>query len=87
LLHQGVAENWNALGPIELDPGSGSAEVPSVTEAEWNMEPWHFDALRQGARLRVQLTCATPEAGAQFEVDQRVVIRGHLEGDAVISIE
>jgi len=87
LLHQGAAENWNALGPIELDPGSGSAEVPTITEAEWNMEPWHFDALRQGARLRVQLTCATPEAGAQFEVDQRVVIQGHLEGDAVISIE
>jgi hypothetical protein len=86
-LHQGASENWNALNPVDLPPGSGSADAPSVTEAEWNLEPWHFDALRQGARLRVMLTCNTPEEGAQFYVEQRVVVRGHLEGDAIISVE
>jgi hypothetical protein len=87
LLHPGPNQDWRLLDPIVLEPGMGSLDAPVRTDAALNLAPWHFDALRQGARLRVKLTCSTPEEGAQFEVDQRVVVQGHLEGDAIISIE
>ena len=87
LLHNLLGSGGISFDSVVLPPGSGSAAAPSLTEVEWSMDSWHFDALRQGARLRVKLTCNTPEEGAQFEVDQRVVVRGHLEGDAIISIE
>lgn len=87
LLHPGPNQDWRLLDPIVLEPGMGSLDAPVRTDAALNLAPWHFDALRQGARLRVKLTCSTPEEGAQFEVDQRVVMQGHLEGDAIISIE
>ena len=87
LLFAGQDQSWRWLDPVVLPPGSGLTESPSFTEVDATVESWYFDALRQGARLRVALHVNTAEEGAQFRVDQRVVMRGHLEGDAIISIE
>lgn len=75
------------LAPLVVEPGSGSAANPMTEAVSLSLHRWHWDALRMGARLRVELVLETPDSGAQFDVNQAVVLRGVLDGDAIISIE
>jgi hypothetical protein len=50
------------------------------------MQP-HFEALRNGAKLRVEVVIQAEKGGAQFDAAQGVVVKGHLDGDAIISIQ
>ena len=78
---------WWIFDELVVWPGSGDPNAPvAVTTSVDFMQP-HFEALRLGARLRVEVELETPEGEADFRADQRVVLRGLLNGDAQISIE
>ena len=79
--------HWWIFDELVVWPGSGDPNAPvAVTTSVDFMQP-HFEALRLGARLRVEVELETPEGEAEFRADQRVVLRGLLNGDAQISIE
>ena len=79
--------SWWRFEDIEIPPTVGNSEVPSAGEYSVDFIQPHFEALRQGARLRVEIELEAPDQGAQFRVEQGVVIAGHLTGDAIISIQ
>jgi len=79
--------SWWKFEDIVIPPAVGSPEVPSEGEYSVDFIQPHFEALRQGARLRVEVELEAPDEGAQFRVEQGVVIVGHLMGDAIISIQ
>lgn len=72
---------------MEAAPGMGVAAGPVVSEFTLPLLPIQFSALRLGAELEVKVMLETPEAGAAFNVAQSLVVRGHLDGDAVLSIQ
>ena len=79
--------HWWVMDELVVWPGSGDPDAPvAVTTSVDFMQP-HFEALRLGARLRVEVELETPEGATEFRADQRVVLRGLLNGDAQISIE
>jgi|GEM_PF-1127299 len=79
--------SWWRFEDIEIPPAVGNSEVPSTGEYAVDFIQPHFEAVRQGARLRVEIELEAPDEGAQFGVEQGVVIVGHLSGDAIISIQ
>lgn len=79
--------SWYRFEDIEIPASGGDPEVPSAGEYTVDFIQPHFEALRQGARLRVEIEFEAPDEGAQFRVEQGVVIAGHLTGDAIISIQ
>ena len=82
-----LGPGWLDFADVVLIPGSGDPLAPTTTVSRVDMIQPHFEALRLGARLRVEVAFETPEAGATFNTAQRVVLRGHLDGDAQISVE
>lgn len=82
-----LGPGWLDFADVVLVPGSGDAEAPTMAVSRVDMIQPHFEALRLGARLRVEVELTTPDQGATFMADQRVVVRGHLNGDAQIVVE
>ena len=72
---------------LEVAAGSGVPNVPTVSEVTVPISPIQFTALRMGAQLQVDATLETPEDGAAFNVEHSLVIRGHLDGSAILSVE
>ena len=79
-------EDWRQFDPFSLAPGAASSPQQEQ-EIRIGISGNQFDALRLGAGLRLSAQFATAEPEAQFDAGQRVVVRGHLQGDAIISIE
>lgn len=77
---------WWRFDEVELSAGSGNPASPSISQSGLDLMQPHFEALRDGARLRVAVELYAPETGAQFEVDQAIVLEGHLTGDAILSV-
>ncbi len=80
-------QDWYILPDLMVSPGSGDPAFPVRDTLSLSLDRRHSDALRQGARILAQVVLETPDEGAQFSVEQRVVIRGHLDGDLILSIE
>jgi len=78
---------WWRFEEVVLQPGSGAPDAPSIAESRVDFMQPHFEALRQGARLRVEVELESADGVAQFDAAQSVVVRGHLTGDAIISIQ
>jgi hypothetical protein len=78
---------WWRFDEVVLAPGSGNPEAPSITESGFDFMQPHFEALRQGARLRLEVDVEARDDGAQFGAAQGVVVQGHLTGDAILSIQ
>lgn len=72
---------------MEVAAGSGAPSEPTVSEVTVPILPIQFTALRLGAKLQVDATLETPGDGAAFNVEHSMVIRGHLDGDAILSVE
>lgn len=79
--------DWYILPDLVVPPGSGDPEFPVRDTLGVALDGRHADALKQGARVVAEVVMETPEAGAQFSVEQSVVIRGHLDGDLILSVE
>ena len=79
--------DWYILPDLVVPPGSGDPEFPVRDTLGVALDGRHADALKQGARVVAGVVMETPEAGAQFSVEQSVVIRGHLDGDLILSVE
>jgi hypothetical protein len=79
-------ELW-AIGEVTLPLGSGDPNLPAASVQEVELENVHFEALRNGARLMAVVVLEASEEGARFEVDQSIIVRGHLNGDAILSFE
>ena len=82
-----LGPGWLDFADVVLVPGSGDPQSPTKAVSRVDMIQPHFEALRLGARLRAEVEFETPDAGATFSTAQRVLIRGHLNGDAQISVE
>lgn len=78
---------WTILPEMVIAPGSGAPGMPAISEVQLSLDTRHTGALRDGARIVAEVEWETPEEGAQFSPDQRVVIRGHLQGDLILSVE
>ena len=79
--------DWYILPDLVVPPGSGDPAFPVRDTLGVALDGRHADALKQGARVVAEVVMETPEAGAQFSVEQSVVIRGHLDGDLILSVE
>lgn len=82
-----LGPGWLDFADVVLVPGSGLPQSPTTAMLQVDMIQPHFEALRLGARLRAEVEIETPEAGATFSSAQQIVVRGHLNGDAQISVE
>ena len=78
---------WWRFDEVVLPAGSADASAPLTSVASLDFMQPHFEALRNGARLRVEVDIQAAEGGAQFDAAQGVVVKGRLDGDAIISIE
>ena len=87
LLLQSQGLSWSTFEPVFIAAGGGDPEDPTVSELAVPLEGIQFDALRLGAGLRISAGFVSAEPLAQFDAAQRVVVLGHLQGDAIISIE
>lgn len=87
LLLQSQGLPLSNFAPVVIAAGSGAPDQPVTSEVVIPLEGIQFDALRMGAGLRVVADFLTLEPVAQFDAAQRVVVLGHLQGDAIISIE
>lgn len=87
LLLQSQGLPWATFEPVFIAAGNGDPDAPAISAVSIPLQGIQFDALRLGAGLRLAVRLATAEPLAQFDVEQRVVVIGHLEGDAIISIE
>ena len=54
---------------------------------ELDLSQVQFEALLGGARVMAVVCLETPSKGAQFMADQSIIIRGHLNGNAILSFE
>ena len=79
--------NWSVFPTVVVPPGGPAPDAVSTAEISLDFMQPHFEALRAGARIQVDVDLAAGEGGAQFDAEQRVVVRGHLTGDAIISIQ
>ena len=87
VLDMAFGPEWWRFEEVILPAASGDPHAPLTTVASLDFMQPHFEALRNGAKLRVELDILTSEGGAQFDAVQGVVVQGHLTGDAIISIE
>lgn len=78
---------WWRFDEVVLLAGSGDPGAPLTTVASLDFMQPHFEALRNGAKLRVEVVIQAEKGGAQFDAAQGVVVKGHLDGDAIISIQ
>ena len=86
-LEQAFGPEWWRFEEVVLPAGSGDPAAPLTTVAGLDFMQPHFEALRNGAKLRVEVDIEAAEGGAQFDAAQGVVVRGRLDGDAIISIQ
>jgi hypothetical protein len=86
-LEQAFGPEWWRFEEVVLPAGSGDPATPLTTVAGLDFMQPHFEALRNGAKLRVEVDIEAAEGGAQFDASQGVVVRGRLDGDAIISIQ
>ena len=86
-LEQAFGSEWWRFEEVILPAGSGDPVAPVTTVAGLDFMQPHFEALRNGAKLRVEVDIEAAEGGAQFDAAQGVVVKGRLDGDAIISIQ
>ena len=86
-LEQAFGPEWWRFEEVVLPAGSGDPAAPMTSMRGLDFMQPHFEALRNGAKLRVEVNIETADGGAQFDAAQGVVVKGRLDGDAIISIE
>ena len=82
----GMAD-WTSWPAMAVAPSTEGLQDPVHSTYAFSLEPVQFTAMQLGARLAVQVHLETPPEGARFDAAQGMVIRGRLDGDAVILIE
>jgi len=75
------------IGEVLLPAGSGDPSAPVTAMQELDLSQVQFEALLGGARVMAVVCLETPSKGAQFMADQSIIIRGHLNGNAILSFE
>lgn len=86
-LEQAFGPEWWRFEEVVLPAGSGDPAAPMTFVRGLDFMQPHFEALRKGAKLRVEVNIEAADGGAQFDAAQGVVVKGRLDGDAIISIE
>lgn len=80
-------ETWYILPELVIGAGSGDPDQPVLSSTQVVLDSRHTHAIREGARVVAEVVLETPETGAQFSTGQTVVLRGHLNGDLILSVE
>ena len=83
----GGGAEWTSWPELMVAPGTSDPQEPIRSSFTVSLEPAQFTAMQSGARLAVRVNLETPPEGAQFGVDQGLIILGHLDGDAIMIIE
>lgn len=87
LLDSAFGPDWWKLDDLVVQPGNWNSDAPVTGVTSMDLMQPHFQALRDGARIRAEVELEIPDGGAEFRTDQHVVLRGLLRGNAQISVE
>ena len=80
-------EEWWVFPEVTVAGAVGSPLAPSLTEVSLSFIQPHFEALRHGAKLELKVELESTGSTARFDANQSMAIQGHLQGNAILSVQ
>ena len=80
-------EEWWVFPEVAVAGAVGSPLAPSLTEVSLSFIQPHFEALRHGAKLELKVELESTGSTARFDANQSMAIQGHLQGNAILSVQ